>query len=281
MSACRATLEPTHQPDAAVWMVSGDDPLKCVAGLLARRIPVVLATVVDTQGSAPGRTGWKVAVSVDTQAGTVGGGAIEHAIVERCQRMLHDGSGPTLEHYHTRDLGMCCGGSMTVFFEPFAPPPRLVIFGAGHVAKAVCAIASLAGFDVTVCDGREEWLTEARFHQAKERILLDADIAVSRTGIDPSSFVLVMTHDHALDEEVLMRISKLESHPRWIGVVGSRRKRARFSQRLSLRGLPPGDIDAIHMPVGLDLGGSSPHEIAVAITADLIATRHRGKARPT
>jgi xanthine dehydrogenase accessory factor len=93
-----------------------------------------------------------------------------------------------VEEYHvTQDLGMTCGGSMSVLYEPMTPPPRLVVFGAGHLSQALCGMASLAGFDVTVCDDRSEWITEKRFPEAKARIL--GSLLEIVRGIDAATFV--------------------------------------------------------------------------------------------
>jgi len=250
------------------------DVLDKLLVLQKEKVAAVLATVVEATGSTPARAGFKMIVTVESQFGTVGGGAFENAIVERCREMIASTSQPALVRHSTRDLGMCCGGTMTVFLEPHLPAPRLVVFGAGHVASAVCTAASPAGFEVTVCDGREEWLTDERFPDAKKLILVDADSAVDRAAVASSSYVLVMTHDHALDEEVLVRLLRLPALPRFLGVIGSRSKRVRFAQRLEARGFAPSIIDKIRMPVGLDLGGRTAAEIAVAVTAELISVRY-------
>ncbi|HET9234175.1 MAG TPA: XdhC family protein, partial [Candidatus Eisenbacteria bacterium] len=142
--------------------------LRSLAVLAARREPLVLVTVVEASGSAPGKPGSKLIVTSDGQEGTVGGGKIEQEAILEARRLLGVMSPPFLHEYHvTHDLGMTCGGSMKLLFESMTPPPRLVIFGAGHVSQALCGMAALAGFDVTVCDDRTEWLTEDRFPDAR------------------------------------------------------------------------------------------------------------------
>jgi xanthine dehydrogenase accessory factor len=175
---------------------------------------------------------------------------------------------------------MTCGGSMTVLFEPMTPPPRLVIFGAGHLSEALCAMASLAGFDVTVCDDRSEWLSEERFPAAAERLLLPFAQGVSRTRLDRSTFVACVTPGHATDEEVVLAILAADAQPRYLGVIGSRRKAVILRKSLMERGVAPAQAEAIRIPMGVDIGAVDPREIAVSVTAELVAIL-RGAENPS
>jgi xanthine dehydrogenase accessory factor len=177
-----------------------------------------------------------------------------------------------------QDLGMSCGGTMRLLFEPMTPPPRLVIFGAGHISESLCAMASLAGFDVVVCDEREDWLTEARFPAARRRILGPLDEAVDRAGIEPATFVACVTPGHADDERVVRTLFDRNHNPRYLGVIGSRRKAALFRKGLVEAGVPAEGAEAIHIPMGLDIGAADPPEIAVSVVAELVAVLRREEA---
>lgn len=204
------------------------------------------------------------------RVGTVGGGAIEHEVVDALAQCIADGKPRVLDRDLTRDLGMCCGGQMEVFVEPVEGTQRLLMFGAGHVAQPTARIARSLGFDVTVVDDREELVTEARFPGCR---LVLAEPAEGAAEVAPRAldWVLIVTHDHRLDEEALDACARLPH--RYIGLIGSRRKIVRILQRIhARRGLPP--LDRVYAPVGLDIGAVTPEEIAVSICAELVALRH-------
>lgn len=230
-----------------------------------------LATVVRASGSTPQEPGARLLLRPDgTFAGTVGGGAIEHAVIEALRECARSGRPHVMLRDLGRDLGMCCGGRMEVLIEPIEAAPRLVIFGAGHVGQATARVATSLGFRVVVVDDREE-LNDATRFPAAERVLLPPRAAREKLAPTPNDFFLITTHDHRLDEEALDTYARLPH--RYVGVIGSRRKLYKILQRIEARaGLPP--LDRVYGPVGLDLGAVTPDEIAVAIAAELVAIRH-------
>jgi xanthine dehydrogenase accessory factor len=166
---------------------------------------------------------------------------------------------------------------MEIFVEPIEAPPRLWLFGAGHVARPTAALARTVGFDVTVVDEREELLTDERFPGCR-RALREPAALLGETALGACDWVLIATHDHRLDEEVLERA--LQSQARFIGLVGSRRKTFKLLQRIDAKrgaGAPPLDRERLFAPVGLDIGAVGPDEIAVSVVAELVALR-RGRA---
>src|SRR3954468_14464485 len=146
------------------------DPRR-LAELADGKEPAALCTVVSTQGSTPRKAGASMVVVADGSElgrieGTVGGGAVEHEIRRAALVVIATTRPRTVDVALTKELGMCCGGSMTFFIEALRVRPPLVLFGAGHVAQALCRVAHTAGFDVVVADPREELLTAARFPDA-------------------------------------------------------------------------------------------------------------------
>lgn len=211
-------------------------------------------------------------VTAEELYGTVGGGRVEKAAVEHARELLGGSAGPeTIRYDVVQDLGMSCGGTMNVLYEPLTPPPRLVVFGAGHISQALCALAAVAGFDVTVCDEREDWLTEDRFPAAGRRILAGWEEGVARAEIDEQTFVASITPGHAFDTTVVEAIVKRGLTPRYLGVIGSRRKAALLRKELVEGGVPQETAGRIHIPMGLNIGAADPREIAVSITAELVA----------
>jgi xanthine dehydrogenase accessory factor len=230
-----------------------------------------LATVVRTGGSTPQIPGARLLLGPDgTRIGTVGGGAIEHAVIEALQTCVRTGRPELLVRDLARDLGMCCGGRMEIFVEPIEGAPRLIIVGAGHVGAAVSRFAREVGFRVVVVDERDELNDEAHLPHC-ERVLLAPRESVQAVAPTEHDYVLVTTHDHRLDEEALEAYARAPHG--YLGLIGSQRKILKILARIEQRGPLP-SLERVYAPVGLDLGAVTPAEIAVAIVAELVALRH-------
>jgi xanthine dehydrogenase accessory factor len=231
-----------------------------------------LATVIVTRGSTPQVPGARLLLQPDgSTVGTVGGGAIERLVLEALSDVQESGQPRVLACDLAKELGMCCGGSMEIFLEPVRGAPRLAILGAGHVAQPTAALALSLGFEVVVIDEREELNTAERFPGCRRE---STDVAAALRALEPGErdWLLIVTHDHRLDEEAL-RLALL-GQARYIGLVGSRRKVYRLLQRVTAREGAL-DLSRVYAPVGLDIGAVTPAEIAVSIVAELIALRHR------
>lgn len=235
--------------------------------------PFVVATVIEVRGSTPQKPGARMVVLEGGELrGTVGGGAIEKQVVDAALGLLSDGGATThtLETHLTHDLGMCCGGRMTVFLEKHGAAPTLALFGAGHVAREVAALAGRVGFTVEVYDERPEWLSAERFPGARLHRLPPDDAAKALAG-GPDTWAMVATHDHPLDQACVEAL--LRKPLRWVGVIGSRRKAERFRQRLAAAGFTPDEVARLECPMGLPIGAVTPAEIAVSIVARLVGVR--------
>ncbi len=248
-----------------------------VAARGARR-PCVLATVVHFKGSTPRKPGAKMLVFPDAPLiGTIGGGALEADVEAQARGLLARGAEtPALVERHlTHDLGMCCGGGMTVLLEPQTYAPDLLLFGAGHVAQPLAAIATLADFRVTVVDGREELANRERFPSVFRLVSDDPVDAVEDLLFDPrETYVVVVTHDHALDERITAAVMRRPF--RFLGVIGSARKAEMFRKRLTAAGIPEETVARMQTPVGIDIDAETPAEIAVSIAAELVRVRRAG-----
>jgi len=161
-----------------------------------------------------------------------------------------------------------------IFLRSYAPPPRLVIVGAVHIAQFLAPMAALAGFEVVVIDPRQAFATEARFPGVT--LLTDwPDLALERLGLNDHTAVVTLTHDPKLDDPAL--VAALQSTVFYIGALGSTRTHAKRIERLREHGLAE-RTSRIHAPVGLDLGGRAAAEIAVSVLAQVIQERYRIKA---
>jgi xanthine dehydrogenase accessory factor len=235
-----------------------------------------LATVVRTSGSTPQAPSARLLLLPDgSTLGTVGGGAIEQLVVDALRACIADGKSQLIARELGYDLAMCCGGRMEIYVEPIEGAPRLWLFGAGHVAHALAPLAHAVGFALTVVDERDELNSEPRFPLAR-RVVVDPAEELKRTVIGERDWLLIATHDHALDERVLELA--LCASPRYVGLVGSKRKLLRLLERIFAR-RGPLSLERLYAPVGLSLGAVGPEEIAVSIAAELVALR-RGATAP-
>jgi xanthine dehydrogenase accessory factor len=183
--------------------------------------------------------------------------AAEHEEIR--QRLRGDGSG-VLES---------SGGAL--FARCYARAPRLIVVGAVHITQALAPMAAMAGFEVVVVDPRRAFATAERLPGVTVTTEWP-DEALARLGLDAQSAVVTLSHDPKLDDPAL--IAALQSPCFYVGALGSSRTHARRVARLAEAGLSAEAIARIHAPVGLDLGGRSPAEIAVSIVAQVIQARY-------
>jgi xanthine dehydrogenase accessory factor len=163
-------------------------------------------------------------------------------------------------------------GTVDVFIETFPPPPTLLIFGAVHVAQSLTRFAKIIGFRVIVTDARAKLATSERFPEADEIIQAWPDQALARLAVEPNTYVAILTHDPKFDEPALL--GTLETKARYIGAVGSRKTNRDRRERLRAAGVSDESLARIRGPVGLDIGASTPDEMAISILAEIIAVRY-------
>ncbi len=244
-----------------------------VAEIEAGGARAAVVTVVRATGSTPREPGARMLVHPDGSIeGTIGGGRIEQTAIEEALGAIEDQRPRFIEHKLTQELGMCCGGSIALFIEPVIAAPRLIVFGAGHVGTALTRMAAQAGFVVHVADEREELLSEARLPEARA---IHPDLDDPGLPWSDEVFVMVTTHDHALDQRLVEKALKRPF--RWLGMIGSRRKAHLTRERLRAKGFDEALIARVRSPVGVAIGAETPEEIAVSILGELIA-RRRGIA---
>ncbi len=258
--------------------------LDALAAAERDRQPAVLVTVLSAKGSTPREAGTKMVVSADGLAGTIGGGNLEFQCEAAARDMLGSGAAGVL----VRDfplgpaLGQCCGGYVSVLFEMLRPPAlHIALFGAGHVGRALVRVLSEVPCHIAWIDSRPEALPAQT--PANVVPVRAADPVQVVAGLPQRSVVLVMTHDHALDFDIVAACLARNDLP-FVGLIGSDTKRARFAGRLTRLGV---SLDRLVCPIGLPaIAGKDPAVIAVSVAAQVLqhasagATTEHPPARP-
>lgn len=259
-------------------------PLERMAELSREGVPCTLVILVEALGSTPQDAGAKMLVTAQgLETGTVGGGKVEAKAIELARELLsHPEAGPRLVNWVLkRDVGMTCGGSVKLYFEPQAGAGGgsrwpVWIFGAGHVVQALVPVLAPLDAEITVVDPRREWLD--RLPRARNARYLRHDNPADLVPAIPGhAFLLCLTKGHASDFPVLHRALAERDFP-FIGVIGSAAKAAVLRRELAAAGIPPKRAAGFHCPVGLDFGSNHPHEIALSIAAQLLTERDRRRS---
>ena len=246
-------------------------------------VPAALATIVGTRGSTPGRTSMRLLVLEDgTFLGTVGGGCLEAEVYETAKEVIRDEQPRTLSfrltEFESPDSGLLCGGEVTIFVEPLTTP-ALWIFGGGHVSKALCQVASMAGFRVTVCDDRASYANAERFPQAAQTLVEPYGDAVARMPIRANTYAIIVTRGHKEDGMVLRELARRAAageEVKFLGMIGSKVKRGVLFRHLRAEGVPDAFLERVRTPVGLCIGARTHEEIAVAVVGELVSVRRLG-----
>ena len=227
------------------------------------RQKVVLATVIKARGGAPVVSGSKIIVGEKgILAGTVGGGKLEKAILDDCLK-LYESGGTQTAHYSLTEagkdaLGMICGGEVEVFMETFDQKPRLIIVGGGHIGRVLRILGDAIEYEVIVVD-------------VLPGISTVTDL--SKINLDINSYVVLITSDYQSDETAIRYV--INYPVAYIGMIASRTKSKIILKKLRDDKIPEQQIKSIYTPIGLDLGGRTPQEVALAILAEIVAVRNK------
>ena len=232
-----------------------------------------ICIVIDTSGSTPRKHGSKMIVFEDgTIYGSIGGGSVEKDVAEKAVGLMAEGVPAKFTFNLEDDLGMHCGGTMEVYIEPINPAQKLLLFGAGHIGKAVAQFARDLEFSISIIDPRENIFTPEMLHEY-HCINEDYFKAIEAFPFDGNTYCVIVTPKHLYDEEILGKIAR-KPHA-YLGMLGSHRKVEMARQRfLDEKVLTPEELDAVDMPIGLKFNVQTPQEIAVSIIAKLIDVRN-------
>jgi xanthine dehydrogenase accessory factor len=232
-----------------------------------------IATIVECRGSSPQKQGAKMLVRDDGSImGTLGGGCMEADVVQAAMMTMQNGDPMTLPYELTeREGGLVCGGTVLVYIEPVLLDPHLVILGAGHVGRTLAKLARFTGFRVTVVDDRAEFANQENIPDAHDLIVHEFERAFEQVPVENGTFIVVATRGHNHDLDAVK--AALRTPAFYIGLLGSKRKRALLRQSLADGGFSPTDIERVIIPVGMEIDSVTPEEIAVSIMAQIIQKR--------
>ena len=248
--------------------------LPAVVASVRAHQPVAVATVVD----GPGNVGAHLAVWADVDRpaeGSLGSRRLDDAVADDVRGMLDHGTtgllriGPDGERRQDE---------LTVFVQSFAPPPRMLVFGAIDFAAAVARVGKFLGYRVTVCDARPVFATAKRFPEADEVVVEWPHRYLRSTEVDARTVICVLTHDPKFDVPLLE--VALQTDAAYIGAMGSRRTHDDRLARLREEGVTEEMLARLASPIGLDIGARTPEETAVSIAAEIVAHRWGGSGAP-
>ncbi|MFC9361489.1 XdhC family protein [Rhodococcus sp. NPDC057014] len=206
--------------------------------------------------------------------GSTGDADLDRAIEIRMAGMLSAGSSTIIEC----GAGDHCRAPIRLFVNSFAPPPRMIVFGAIDFARAVTQVGKLMGYHVTLCDARPVFATKARFPEADDIVVDWPHRYLQAQQLDSRAALCVLTHDEKFDIPLLERALRLDVG--YVGAMGSRRTCLNRERELRLLGLGDIELDRLHAPIGLDIGGRTPAETAISIAAEIVAAREGRTGNP-
>jgi xanthine dehydrogenase accessory factor len=243
----------------------------------------VLITLLATAGSTPRNGGTKMLVCDDSEFDTIGGGHLEFEVIKQARHLLADDTTTQkVEHYPlSSKLGQCCGGATNVLFEVFTGHTQhIAIYGAGHVSKALVPILAQLPLQISWIDNRQDMLDDIAKQTFPTNVKLVSSEYPAETiaNLPRKSWVMIMTHNHQLDFEIV-EAALMREDISFVGMIGSDTKARRFRTRLAHRDFNQQDIHRLVSPVGvLDIPGKRPIEVAVSMAAQLIQLLEPEKA---
>ena len=230
--------------------------------------PVALASVVKRRQRSKVEIGDKLLVRKDgSSQGSLGEVALERSVIERAQELMPYG--------RCEFLSLEGGGE--IFVEAYNTPPQLILMGGGHISKAISILAENLGFAIYVIDDRSEFANKERFPSALATIVGPYDQALSQIPVSTNSFIVVATRGHQFDDMATEAAVRTEAG--YVGLLGSKRKSLLIFEKLFAKGISEERIKAICAPVGLNIGGRTPEEIAMSIMAEILMWRFGGDGK--
>jgi xanthine dehydrogenase accessory factor len=235
----------------------------------SKRQPIALVTVTKVLGSAPCKVASKMIVTKQKEIfGTIGGGKLEFQVIDEAVASINENKIKEFSYTLGPEFEQCCGGKVELIIEPMNKTPELFLFGAGHIGVEICHILKDTAFNITLFDIRKKWESKIKIDNSIMYSDIDFDLYKQQVNWGPNCYVVIMTHDHKLDFEITALA--LFAETKYIGLIGSKTKKNKFNNMLKNELNFEAGISPVHCPIGLDIGGHTPKEIAISVTAELL-----------
>lgn len=257
--------------------------------IISERKKAVICLITETKGSTPRKIGSKMIVFENGEIeGSVGGGDLEFFVIQKAQEIIKTQIPKTFNFGLKADFQMACGGNVSIFVEPIKLPEHLIIFGAGHIGRALANLAINFGFNITVIDERDgifdNWKQlsgkniqndqpETSNEQLVKFINKNHEEAFAELNFDNQTYVCAISHTHSYDMAIGGYCGAKETA--YVGVIASKTKAAKIRKQLIIdKKLTEEQVDKLDMPMGIPIACETPKEIAVSILAKLIDVKN-------
>lgn len=240
---------------------------------------VALATITKAVGSTPGRDGAMMVIFDNGSTfGTVGGGNAEQVITTSAIKCLENNQSSSF-HFQLNEsddsVQMQCGGEIDVYIKVFVPKDKLLIVGGGHIALKLYELAGILDLHITIFEDREDYCNKDRFPKADEIILGDIGLNLKNYDIDKNCYIVIVTRGHSHDEVALKTV--INTNAAYIGMIGSKNKVKNTMEHLRKEGISEKLINKVFSPIGIDLEGNTPSEVALSILSEIILVKNKGR----
>lgn len=238
---------------------------------------VALATITESTGSTPRKTGSTMAVWEDGRIlGSVGGGRIEYEIIQSAIQHIKEGKDGGFDHKLNSkgDIGMECGGHAKGFIKLFIPRPRLIIVGGGHIGEQLFKLAKILQFYTVIVDDREEYANKSRFEDADEVMAGNIGEILSKYPINENTYIAIATRGYMPDGEALKAV--VSRGAAYIGMIGSSHKVILVMKKLIEEGISREELQKVYAPMGLNISSELPQEIALGIMSEIVLIKNKG-----
>lgn len=232
-----------------------------------------LVTLTESLGSTPRKVGSVMAVFEDGISGTIGGGTVEFEVIKKSRELIKTGESKAFSYGMSPndELQLACGGSVKGFIKIFKPSNKLIVIGAGHIARELTYMAKHLDFDMVVLDDREDYVELNRI----KVITGDIKENIDKLNILENTYIVIASRGHKLDKVALREFVKM--NVKYIGMVGSKAKVIQVTEELLDEGIEESNFEKLYSPIGLNFSNGTPEEIAVEIISEILVVKNNGK----